>query len=88
MSEVLNERGKSIATIHDPEAFAQLLDTFEKKLKLYFRLLPPQDLSGAYIYGINENLHVNLKEVIKELRELREQLGDTRKNLYSFEDAK
>src|SRR5262249_21222792 len=83
MIEVRNAEGKLIATIHESEAFAELLDNFELQTRLYNRLNPPENIIGSgMIYGVNQSLIDTLVYAAEQLREIRKKFGDTRGNLY------
>lgn len=83
MSEIYDEDGKLIATIHDPVAFAQLLDKFEKFLHYYSPAQSPLKALIPHLKLFVDQNTINLaKEAARLLRELRREFGDNREGLY------
>lgn len=83
MTEVFTEEGKLIATIHDPMAFAQLLDKFEVLLQDYSPLQAPlKNLIPHLKFLVDQNTIDSAVEAASSLRELRRRLGDERDDLY------
>jgi len=84
MIEVRDPDGKLLATIHDPEGFARLLDTFEEQTRRYIVLTPPQ---GIGIFGANQNYLDVMIDNANTLRAIRARFGDTREHLYPLPDS-
>jgi hypothetical protein len=83
MAEIYNEEGKLIATIHDPLAFSQWLDNFERLLEDYSPLQSPmRKLIPHLIFAVDQNTIDIAANAARLLRELRRNLGDDRDGLY------
>ncbi len=86
MVDVHNKEGKIIATIHNPEAFAQLLDEFEQALRDYSVISSPftrivPDLSSL----VGQDAVDQAKSAAGTLEQIRLRFGDTRTNRYPIE---
>jgi hypothetical protein len=86
MVEILNQQGERIATIHDSEAFAQLLDEFERFFERYGDLyFPVTRFISNVNFIVNEGMIYDAKDAAENLERIRRQFGDTRDNLYPSE---
>ncbi len=83
MIEVRNSQGEIIAIIHDPEAFAQLLDEFEKAFNEYGLMAHPVTrLIENVNYLVGPHMIDNAIYSTAVLEMIRQQLGDIRSDLY------
>jgi hypothetical protein len=82
MTEIHNREGKLIATIHDPEAFAQLVDEFEELLKRYRVITCPLSRLPNFASLVGQSAIDDAITAAENLEQMRRQFGDTHDNLY------
>lgn len=85
MTEIHSDDGNLIATIHDGAGFIAWLDKYEELLRAYSFFRPPWRYMARINLLVREETIIVAKEAAKRLKTLREQLGDTRDNLYPTE---
>jgi hypothetical protein len=84
--EIRSKDDRLIATIHDPSAFAELLDDFEHLLQRYsFVKSPLREIIPHLEQRVDLNIIHMASEAADQLRELRKRCGDTRDNLYPID---